>query len=212
MLDDADGKPVNRTCLMLVDPSITGHIAVNASSHATFWCCLNGSGLGPGWLPLRQETAAWLLETAGSIVTNRHAFYAYKNLTDDGYAVTGPIGHCNSSCPQIPGFGKLTTPLLPRSLRPGDGVSDLNQTGVELLGHVHSAPTLDSAGSCTFFVEAAGAALITYASALGKTGAAWDECVIGMDCSYESQASLGNAKGKSAFGSAAPVGYYPALQ
>ena len=62
VLDDADGKPVNTTCFVLLNTGLLGY--ESSENPYSFWCSLNGSGLGPGWLPLRYETAAKLFLVA----------------------------------------------------------------------------------------------------------------------------------------------------
>ena len=87
VLDEADGRPVNKPCLVLVDNTILSDAAVAASPY-TFWCSFNGSGLGPGWLPLPLQTAAHLLETADRMPKNKEDLVSAPK---SGMAITSGI-------------------------------------------------------------------------------------------------------------------------
>ena len=206
-LDDADGKPVNRTCLVLIDQSSLGLPLMDHWSPFTYWCSASGSELGPGWLPLRLEAAALLLETADLGYYFGRDFNMYSS-TSDGYAVQQ--GPCLTSCPVLPGFQR---PIPSRNDAPGLNFTGLHLRGVELLGQLHSAWTatgpamLDSAGSCTSFKEFAGVAPVEYVQALVGYYAGWRNCRI--DVGVPIEAKDGNTR-KSTLGKSAA--YYPSLQ
>ncbi len=78
LLDDADGRPVNTTCFVLVDTATLFHsrtVSLTLNPY-TVWCSLNGSGLGPGWLPLQWDTAEHLLQYA-AISTDNHQRFSF---------------------------------------------------------------------------------------------------------------------------------------
>ena len=143
-LYDADGGPINTTCFVLADPNAASLSFEPSLNPYTYWCSLNGSGLGPGWLPLQWGAAAQLLETAGP-----GYFEDYNNtldvynerVTNDGYAINGPQGQGASSCPYVAGYDSLATSLMTQARKHG-----MYTRGVELLAS--AAPVTGLAGSC----------------------------------------------------------------
>ena len=169
VLDDADGKPVNTTCLVLIDKSVFGsgkeeqqdrtHVLYTLLAPAvtgnpyTFWCSVRGSGLGPGWLPLQLYIAAQLLDLAGSKYIDTDSIFG-QPWTKDMYAVNGSKGQ--ETCPHIPGFEKVAKPFWSNSTTPDGFPSTLSgmPVGVELLISSSTAKTSD--GSCIPVFEVAG--------------------------------------------------------
>ena len=146
VLTEANGTPVNTTCFVLMDKATfvnssleqAEEVDAYAGNPSTFWCSLNGVGLGPGWLPLQWKTAEQLLLTSGPEYTLRDEFELYSNnISRDGYSVQGEN---SSSCPLLSGFEKLAKPLLPQPLD-----SAFNPRGIELLAHT---PVETSAAWC----------------------------------------------------------------
>ena len=136
-LDDADGRPIKTSCFVLVDKLAISNYWSEPNPY-TFWCSLNGSGLGPGWLPLQWETAKLLLEHAGPEISSEY-LNAYHNISSAGYAVEeqGTL-----SCPHVLGLEERATQILRPPREP-----DLR--GFELL--VNSFEGSGAAGSCMGF-------------------------------------------------------------
>ena len=128
VLDDADGKPVNSTCFVLLDANIFDGDEPSLLDPATFWCSVNGSGLGPGWLPLRIEAAQQLLQIGDKFTTE-------YNISNDGYSVEGSSGRCSTACPQYSGF-QVARPL---GSRPFPDSGNLSSSTLKAL-EIRSAP------------------------------------------------------------------------
>ena len=152
VLDDAFGRPINTTCLVLVDLSIFSPTSGISGYTYTSWCSSNASTLGPGWLPIRWEVGGRLLESALPGYNQTHGHY---HTTTDGYAVEGPHNG-GATCPDIPGFKDLIQPL-------GISLPGLKPRGVQSLTDWESGSVYESSGPCTFSGEAAR----RYANVLG---------------------------------------------
>lgn len=141
VLDDVDGRPIDTTCLVLIDNTTFGsapavYAQQVASNPYTYWCSLNGSKVGPGWLPLKWLDAQQLLE---HVISGFSLLKSGYHPTSGGYAVVGP-NKKDSTCPQIPGFAQVAKPL-------DAFLRGIHPRGVELLANL--SPVVQ-AGPCTF--------------------------------------------------------------
>ena len=200
-LDDADGRPVSKTCFMLVDPASFNYGF--SQNPFTYWCSLNGSGLGPGWLPLQLEAAARLLMFSGPGMTQSDAGL-YRN-SNDNYDIKISEGQGISVCPTTTRLEKLATPFMPQRHQHG-----FAPTGIELL--INSTPVAGSDGPCvpsheTHYISA----IKEYVYALGGTTPTVRTCRITLVLGPDPEAGRGRLS-KAAFNHDTLVSYYPALQ
>ena len=202
VLDGADGMPVNSTCFVLLDAYVFegGFDVPRLLEPATFWCSINGSGLGPGWLPLQLGAAQQLLQI-GDVLTTQY------NTTDDGYAVEGPKERCISTCPQVPGIDRLARPLLPGPFPTEGELSTSTPRAVEL--QVGSHPMKISDQSCMNSLHEGDGG--DYVRALVGGWTEVQNCVVKLHRSQSAEAE-NRKKESTVFGGAALAGYYPSLQ
>ena len=112
VLNDTHGRPINKTCLILLDTSFdqaAGYIdsprrAFQHNPH-TLWCSTNMSNIGLGWLPLTLYTGISLLgwlrpDTFNSTVKGMYSTNALEGV---GYAYAGGTGVGGRlGCPNLP--------------------------------------------------------------------------------------------------------------
>ena len=234
VLDDAYGRPINTTCLVLIDKviwsqyqpndqeEIAGHdsnlrlyslLSVGVTGNPyTFWCSSNGSSLGPGWLPLPWRTAASLLNVTGP-GNMSYTSMSHQNITRDGYAVEEAKGQGSATCPQVPGFKEHAKPLVRLPIPSGNfpkGSADLFPRGVELLGISYENKSA-AIGACIPVYEAA-----DYPDPLGIAAAAYTYATVlagppygsMLDCPFALDSDSGYINAET-LGNAI---YYPSLQ
>ena len=193
VLDDAGGVAVNTTCFVLVDKTVfeppeaprpEASARRDATDLFSAWCSYNGTGLGPGWLPLQWRTAALLMagQASGSEAAHSSFKHYSDNPTSDGYAAVSPTGH--GFCPEAPGLEQLLTK--PLRSQPGEASrGSPSPKGTQLMLGVGSSSLRGSAGSCkpgNATAAAADVAAIAYSLTLnGRWWLSWlvGNCHIG---------------------------------
>ena len=99
-LHDTDGKPINKTCLVLLDANFrsfqkglyfaqgsasSGWQKLKLNAH-TLWCSTDTSKLGPGWLPLTYTTGLLLLQyVKPDTITSINDFINKYNINSNSF-------------------------------------------------------------------------------------------------------------------------------